>query len=445
LLAVIGGKDFDGAAHFVKARTDALADTLGQRVFCRGRAHPDDARARRRSSRVHRSLGIEKIRGQQGDTLLVVSRVQDVADGLKRPQRRFAGTDIVEYKNFRLQHRLKDTHLGGLAFGVVAVLDLLQQLAIIVEQSAVPAEDDFLERRDGKMRLANAAGAHQQQAILVAHGKFRGKALDDQFCVREAAIPCRELLAGHVFDLVVGCVVLEVAVTIAFRNACFSQHAPRAVTRRAVARDSPYRFRLACRHARPSRFRTGNRLCSFDSSLHNLPAAALADRTICSRHAERISATPVARKHTRACANPTSCGNCLNAASSVSRCRPSRCSRNCRAGACTRKILIEQAIPQAGSISYGGLAEAVLRRHFSTRTTWRGAVRTIALRVWRSALAIKSRATSLRTYLMKASIWDCISPILSRMLRMISMPARLTPSSRVRFSITSRRSRSESV
>src|SRR5208282_4925737 len=70
-------------------------------------------------------------------------------------------------------------------------------------------------------------------------------------------------------------------------------------------------------------------------------------------------------------------------------------------------------------------------RYFSTRNAWRGAVRTMALRARRSFVAMKSRANSLRTNLMNASICDCISPILSRMLRMISMPARLTPSSRV--------------
>jgi len=41
--AIVGGVNFDGAAHFVEARADAFADALGERILSRRRAHSGDA------------------------------------------------------------------------------------------------------------------------------------------------------------------------------------------------------------------------------------------------------------------------------------------------------------------------------------------------------------------------------------------------------------------
>src|SRR5579859_484562 len=76
----------------------------------------------------------------------------------------------------------------------------------------------------------------------------------------------------------------------------------------------------------------------------------------------------------------------------------------------------------------------------------RGVERTMA---WRCSLSCErdeaTRESSCWTTLANSDICFSISTSFSRMLRMISMPARLTPMSRARVRITSRRSRSESV
>ena len=148
--------------------------------------------------------------------------------------------------------------------------------------------------------ISLSAATHQQQAVLVAHGKFRRKALNDELGLREAATPCSELLAGDILDFVIRLVIFEITVAIALGNARPPQHMAGAVGRGAVAWNRPHHFRFACRRAGTIR---GKRLRAFGGTLDNFPAATLADGTICSRHDGSICGPRDARKHTRACAN----------------------------------------------------------------------------------------------------------------------------------------------
>src|SRR2546427_7262430 len=91
------------------------------------------------------------------------------------------------------------------------------------------------------------------------------------------------------------------------------------------------------------------------------------------------------------------------------------------------------------------LCLSVAESGLCTRMTFGGGTRTKAVPVGRSAALRSPRDNSCCTNAVNASIWRCISAIFSRMLRMISIPARLTPMSRVRVKMTSRRSRSVSV
>ena len=67
-LAVIGCVDFDCAAHLVKARTDAFANTFGEGILYGGRTHSRDPGRRRRRIR---NRGV-------GKTHLVVSALKTI-------------------------------------------------------------------------------------------------------------------------------------------------------------------------------------------------------------------------------------------------------------------------------------------------------------------------------------------------------------------------------
>src|SRR5713226_5551926 len=84
-------------------------------------------------------------------------------------------------------------------------------------------------------------------------------------------------------------------------------------------------------------------------------------------------------------------------------------------------------------------------RYLCTRMTFGGAMRTMAWRERFSRGCLATCDNSVWTNPMNSSICFCISVIFSRMFKMMSTPARLTPISRARVRITSRRSRSWSV
>src|SRR6202035_2434099 len=100
--------------------------------------------------------GIEEIGCEQSDTLFVVACIEYMPNGFQRPQGWFAGAHVIEHEDLSFQHRLKHAHFGGLAHRVIAILNFLEQLAIIVEKTAVPAQCNLLQSRNSQMRFAYA-------------------------------------------------------------------------------------------------------------------------------------------------------------------------------------------------------------------------------------------------------------------------------------------------
>ena len=92
-LAVIRGENFDGAAHFVETRANALADAFRERTLSGNRAHPSYP-WRRCSSLLECAdiFGIEKISRQQSDAFLAVARIQAHVPQFRAPRARACST-----------------------------------------------------------------------------------------------------------------------------------------------------------------------------------------------------------------------------------------------------------------------------------------------------------------------------------------------------------------
>src|SRR5882672_5285752 len=76
---------FHGAAHFVKPRPHSRADAIRQRIFAYGNTLT--ARHTRRWLGTRHLINI--VRGQDGDSPVVVTRVQHQPDDIQNPSRRF--------------------------------------------------------------------------------------------------------------------------------------------------------------------------------------------------------------------------------------------------------------------------------------------------------------------------------------------------------------------
>src|SRR5215469_7315002 len=145
----------------------------------------------------------------------------------------------------------------------------------------MPAQNNLLERRYGKVRLAHTAWPHHQQSLLysLVAGRghiFVGESLDDELRLRKAAVPGFELLARNVFELVVRFEIFEIAVAVALRNARPRKRPLRAISCRAIARDGPDHPWLACGGPGLCCFRRCQGLRSARRSLNNPPSAACA-------------------------------------------------------------------------------------------------------------------------------------------------------------------------
>src|SRR5579872_7140893 len=93
LPAIIGRADFDCAAHLVEPRPHTLTQTVDESLFPRRREFL--ARERRRYGRLA-LRAIQIIGRQQGDPIVVISLVQNVANGVESPRRRLACSDVID-------------------------------------------------------------------------------------------------------------------------------------------------------------------------------------------------------------------------------------------------------------------------------------------------------------------------------------------------------------
>src|ERR1700721_3723390 len=140
LFAVSGCGNFYRAAHLIQPSTNPFAHSLRKRVLNRRCTRPSDTRP---CSRCR--IGIQVVRGQHSHSFFVVSSVENMPHRLKRPKRWLARPHIVEHKKFGLQYGLKHAQFRRLTLGVVAVLNLLQQIAVIVENSPMATRNDLLQ------------------------------------------------------------------------------------------------------------------------------------------------------------------------------------------------------------------------------------------------------------------------------------------------------------
>jgi hypothetical protein len=124
----------------------------------------------------------------------------------------------------------------------------------------------------------------------------------------QAAGPGLQLLARDVFDFVVRLEIFEIAVAITFGNTRASQRTLGAVARGAIARNGPHHFRFTGGRACARCLSRCKRLRTFRRSLDNSPAAALANRTICSRHVESLTIAAANSNWMEDCAKCGTCG-----------------------------------------------------------------------------------------------------------------------------------------
>src|SRR5487761_1616729 len=108
----------------------------------------------------------------------------------------------------------------------------------------MPAQNNFLERRHGEVRLADPTGSHQQKPMLRANGKIAREPLHHELRLFQAAIPRRRFRA-RVIEIRIE--ALKVAMQIALRQPRAFEDPRMAVLDRAIACYGPHRLRLARR------------------------------------------------------------------------------------------------------------------------------------------------------------------------------------------------------
>ena len=71
--------------------------------------------------------------GDDGGLAVVVAGVEDERDRVPDPLVRFLRAQVVEDEHFGGEDRLEQVELGGADVGVIAVLDVLEQFAVVAE------------------------------------------------------------------------------------------------------------------------------------------------------------------------------------------------------------------------------------------------------------------------------------------------------------------------
>ncbi len=147
--------------------------------------------------------------GDDGGLLVVVAGVEDEGDGVPDPLVGLLRAEVVEDEDFGGEDGLEQFELGGVDLRVVAVLDVLEQLAVVAEEAADAALlHEAAQDADGEMGFADADGAGEEQALA---GGVDGVGLDELARGLRAEA---ERAVGAVVDLV----VVEGAIAVALRN-----------------------------------------------------------------------------------------------------------------------------------------------------------------------------------------------------------------------------------
>ncbi len=146
-LAKILARHLHADAHLGEAGAHAVADAVAEGLLAGG------ALGIGFRSAAGRQIGI--IGGDDGGLLVVVARVEDEGDGIPDPLIGLLRAQVVEHENFGGEDRLEQLEFGGVHLRVVAVLDVLEQLAIVAEEAFDAALlHQAAQNADGKMGFA---------------------------------------------------------------------------------------------------------------------------------------------------------------------------------------------------------------------------------------------------------------------------------------------------
>src|SRR5271165_4663252 len=154
----VGPTHFDHNAHLGEAGAHALTDSVAQALLAHGALWAAHARA------AGRMIGV--VGGDDGGSLVVVARVEDVGHGVPYLFGGLRSAEFVENEDFGLEDRAQNFKLGGEHLRIVRVLDLLEQLAVVTEEPADAFLDDQrLQDADGEMGFAYSDRSGKQQAM----------------------------------------------------------------------------------------------------------------------------------------------------------------------------------------------------------------------------------------------------------------------------------------
>ena len=154
--------------------------SMGMHISARRERMRSPMRSPRVCSRAARWIGIgdaagrlvSVVGGDDGGLAVVVAGVEDEGDRVPDPLVGLLRAQVVEDQDFSVKNRLEQFELGGGHLRVVAVLDVLEQLAVVGEEPFDAAlADQAAKDADGEMRFAHADGAGEEQAF--AGGVYR--------------------------------------------------------------------------------------------------------------------------------------------------------------------------------------------------------------------------------------------------------------------------------
>src|SRR5262245_9102197 len=145
---VVVALDQDDFAHLVQARAQADADAVFQRLF------------------VGILWLIQVVRGEYGKLFVVVAVVDDLRHRVAYPVGRLRRPEFVQDQNLRVIDRLQNLQLGHLRNRVIAVLNLFEQIAEIIEKAWEAPVDQGFDRRNSKMGFAYTTRPEEKQTDI---------------------------------------------------------------------------------------------------------------------------------------------------------------------------------------------------------------------------------------------------------------------------------------
>jgi hypothetical protein len=182
LLAEVDAVHLDHDAHLLQTGLHAVGDAVAEG----GGLHGAGGIALGAGEDVELVGGgfavVGVVGGDDGGAAVVVAGVEDVLDGVPDPVGGFGGTEFIEDEDFGVEDGGEDLTLGEIV-AAVGVLDLLEEIAVVVEEAfGAAVGDEGLEDADGEMGLADAdvAGEEETFAVsLIGVGFDEGTGLDE--------------------------------------------------------------------------------------------------------------------------------------------------------------------------------------------------------------------------------------------------------------------------